>query len=87
MRNWVWTSPSSESFLKPGVRSGTPGFAVPAMHPASLYPPCTRRSVPAVMCPRIRLGRSGTQIGCRGGLEVPSTGYNEKRCLVRPARA
>lgn len=68
MRNWVWTSPSSESFLKPGVRSGTPGFAVPAMHPASLYPPCTRRSVPAVMCPRIRLGRSGTQIGWAGWL-------------------
>lgn len=67
MRNWVWTSPSSESFLKPGVRSGTPGFAVPAMHPASLYPPCTRRSVPAAMYSRILPG-GGAQIGWAGWL-------------------
>lgn len=53
MRNWVWTSPSSESFLKPGVRSGTPGFAVPAMHPASLYPLDDCRNVPRCNVSRV----------------------------------
>lgn len=77
MRNWVWTSPSSESFLKPGVRSGTPGFAVPAMHPpqcargiapaAACSQQCAYRKVPAVMCPRILPG-GGARIGWVGWL-------------------
>lgn len=72
MRSWAWTSSSSQELFEAG-------WCVVA-RPALLYPPYTRRSVPAavcpldvcrkvseVMCPRILPG-SGTQIGWAGWL-------------------
>ena len=74
MRSWVWTSPSSVKVFE----AGWCVVARPALqYPLWCSPQDARASDWEVM----------PGLGALGGLEAPATGYNEKRCLVRPARA